>query len=354
MKQFINTKQAAQMLHVSSETLRRWDRQGLIEEGIYEITEGGHRRWDAQRVPELARLVGAGKTAPAAQARPHNEKALKELQTKAHVAQAEAAAQRRANQDSSRLAIVLIAAVSFLLTIMCLFTWMPARHRMLADTAQIHLDKGDPGWSLIAVAAMYAAYAACAAMIAAALVCLGMGVRAMVKEQSVSLHIGRYMCLMIAGAMGSLLINAMWTIVAPLRMSGYGDGSPINAAVDKAVGEWVSAPHWLGVALAWGPVALVGFMQFASIYISVGIVRVFARKAWQMGPILGARLRWRWEMAQGRASIDDKPPGYGSESSIRTGLLIYPYRDRDWVGNPIDRQKLHGSAKSGSGGKLGS
>lgn len=64
MEMLLKTSQAADQLHVSAETMRRWQREGRITPA--QTTPGGHARWSHVQVDELAQLVTAGVIPPIA------------------------------------------------------------------------------------------------------------------------------------------------------------------------------------------------------------------------------------------------------------------------------------------------
>lgn len=62
MELLMNTKDAAARLHVSTETIRRWQREGRIAPA--QTTPGGHARWSCEQIDEISEVIAQVGTPP--------------------------------------------------------------------------------------------------------------------------------------------------------------------------------------------------------------------------------------------------------------------------------------------------
>jgi excisionase family DNA binding protein len=60
---YLSTKEAAQLLHIDTSTLRKWHTQGRLDNIRIETTAGGHRRWNRDDLLTLAETSKDGRAA---------------------------------------------------------------------------------------------------------------------------------------------------------------------------------------------------------------------------------------------------------------------------------------------------
>jgi hypothetical protein len=261
MKRMLTTKEAARRLHVSTETLRRWDRQGLIEAGIYEATAGGHRRWHEDRIEDLRPLIGQGAATATAKSRRDLETQVKEL---------------RDDLDRERsvteLLMVAVGLIALLLVMIAVYgSLMPA---MVDALRRSYGMESGPWWTLIGPGAMTLLAAASFALSAMSAVAAALAVRAMVaRDRSRAESRLRLVGWMLPSSWLVAFVCVIATSMLP----------PLTPFLD-------AKPHWfaglgdlhvsgtLGQIIVWAPPVVVqSLIIIASSIASLDILRMMRR-----------------------------------------------------------------------------
>lgn len=301
--QLLNTTEAARQLHVSAETLRRWDRQGRVSEGVYEITAGGHRKWRADRIMELESLIGSGPT----EAAPHAPE-VADLQAKVRDADLEQQEHAAALVSESKLVLALGVAVALLGTLFILGTWISNYNSTLNRLSAWHASESASGWALPAIVSMQVGRWAALLMAIAGIGCVVLAARSAAKgEGRGSLWLSRYVLLVISGASCSFATVAIWSIVPPLKLD-YGP-SWLGALAERLAGgsERLNTPEWMISAGGALPVVFVVIIHVFCVLLTwkmiTGIPRAFLRSA----QTLADHLAWRWSVIMGTAGVAERP-----------------------------------------------
>jgi DNA-binding transcriptional MerR regulator len=230
MESFLSTSQAAKRLHVSAETLRRWDRRGLVAPGVYEQTSGRHRRWRADRIDELRVLIGQGRTAAApagVSAGAIDVMIEQHLDGLARDAQTEPLLRREARF------VVVFGTLLALLALPLAISLARYCHAYIEDIARRNESVSPMAWTHAMSWVMRAALAFDYTLLAGAALSLAAAmVLAVRKRPGSALWASRYAVLLAAGAM-SMLVTLIVASIAP--PPGHTGTAQIGAAVIELV-----------------------------------------------------------------------------------------------------------------------